>query len=161
MDGASGLSGRGPERKTERVAGRHSLRLESRDLPHSRSAIVARTGGHRQWAGLPLAQSPRPSTAGPVITYRRCARREETRDACGARSGKVRRALTQGGPCELCGHLGGIVAIHNESDRPSERADGAAVHPGWQHVPREQRWKFGFVAPGPGTELIQFFPDKA
>src|SRR5439155_25772750 len=94
----------------------------------------------------PLAQSPQPGAAGPVIAERRGAHREETREACGARSCQVRGTLTQGWPCDGCGHLRRIRALDHEPDWASVRADGKALYPGWQSVPREQWRETRFVA---------------
>jgi len=50
--------------------------------------------------------------------------------AFGMDAAKYSEAFTQSGSCHQRGDSGCVRAVHHESDRASQRADGTAVHPG-------------------------------
>ena len=116
---------------------RDTVRIESRDVPGSHGSSVDRTGRHRERAAVPVHQSPRASTAGPVVRHRRGARGEEAGGARGPGCRQVCRAFAAGRACHERGHCGSVGAVDHEPDRASECADGAAVYPGRESVPGE------------------------
>ena len=61
--------------------------------------------------------------------------------------GQVCGAFPQGRARNQCGDCGGIGEEHHGADGTPVRADGAAVHQGWEPVPGEQRWETGIVEP--------------
>ena len=63
---------------------RHSVRIESRDVPGAHGSSVDRSGGNQRRATVPLDQPARAGSAGPVVADRRGARGEEAGGPCGA-----------------------------------------------------------------------------
>jgi integrase len=75
------------------------------------------TGAPSERAAVPLHQSPRASTAGPVERHRRGAHRKEAGGTRGLDPCQVRRAFATGRARHHSGHCGRIGAVHHESDR--------------------------------------------
>jgi integrase len=73
----NGSGGGGPESG-------HPVWRESRDVPGPHHAILDRAGGHRRRAGVPVHQSARTRSAGPVERDRRGARGKEAGATGGA-----------------------------------------------------------------------------
>lgn len=100
-------------------------------------------GGHRGRVAVPVDQSAWAGAGGPVVRYRRGARREEAGGTGWTRSLQIRRPQSTGWARYQCGHCRGVGAVDYEPDGPPISAVGAAIYSRWLIVPKEQRGQVG------------------
>ena len=131
--------GRGPQ-------DRDTVRIESRDVPGSHGASLDGAGGHHQpgrCSGRSIGMGRcRPGRLSGIDVARVVKKLAER---AGLDAAKYAGHSLRAGHATSCGHCGRFGAVHHEPDRASVGSDGAAVYPGWQSVPGEQRGEVGAV----------------